>query len=679
MAGESIREWLDEVKSGFGAKFASAFEEVGIEDKSDLHDLDEEAMAALELELQAVDAKIIHLKKIKKAIEAIVAPASSARAKLETAKEHDARSAELAQHPAVVAAKERRGASAKPFAAFLSHHKLACAMEARFLKSELERVLGSEIFLDSDDLKDLRELGKHVVDSDALVLLQSSEVLLRPWCIFELCKAIDTGIPIVAVTITSKGYEFAQAGKLMLHLDTLLEVGNPGASKVLVENGIDLKVAAWKLSSTIPNVISVDFNPSGSQNNIMGSLLDLLEGLNAAHPVAIEQTFDEWLAARGDAPVSAEPHGSSKEAHGQNRSLGTPLPPEVPDLPRGYLVREAILDGIKAILFPPSAEAGAESKPLGAQPVTVVQGMGGSGKTVTAAALVFDTSVRSRFDVVCFVSFGQAPVLRDLQKVLYFQLVGRVLNSGLSSEEVLKALAEGAKGKNVLCVLDDVWTKEAFQPFSRLLDDSTSSHLVATTRVKGLVPGAAEFELGLLSPEYSVRLLLECAGEKAVEPFPQILYDAVELCGRLPLVISIAAGILEQQHGGVVDEAFIALLSEDHGEVLREGEHGDEMVSIEDRLINASLNSYTGKDKNQVEQLFLEFAIFPEDVPVPLPVFDALAPMWAGRETKRPHLKVRSWVTALVRCSLAVGSLADGVYQHGETASRLQFTLFIEV
>ena len=73
MAGESIREWLDEVKSGFGAKFASAFEEVGIEDKSDLHDLDEEAMAALELELQAVDAKIIHLKKIKKAIEAIVA------------------------------------------------------------------------------------------------------------------------------------------------------------------------------------------------------------------------------------------------------------------------------------------------------------------------------------------------------------------------------------------------------------------------------------------------------------------------------------------------------------------------------------------------------------------------------------------------------------------------------
>ena len=72
------------------------------------------------------------------------------------------------------------------------------------------------------------------------------------------------------------------------------------------------------------------------------------------------------------------------------------------------------------------------------------------------------------------------------------------------------------------------------------------------------------------------------------------------------------AGILDQQYGGVVDESFIALLSADHGEVLREGEFGDELVSIEDRLIKASLNSYTGKDKRQVEDLFLKFAVFPE-------------------------------------------------------------------
>ena len=214
----------------------------------------------------------------------------------------------------------------------------------------------------------------------------------------------------------------------------------------------------------------------------------------------------------------------------------------------------------------------------------------------------------------------------------------------------------------MLCVLDDVWTKEAHQPFSRLLDET--SRPVVTTRLKGLVLGAGEFELGLLSPDDAISLLLECAGEKTVtKPYPEIYRKAAELCGFLPLVLSIAAGILEQQ-GSVVDESFISLLSADHGEVLREGEHGDEMVSIEDRLIRSSLNSYTGKDKAQVEALFRKFAVFPEDVAVPLAVFDVLAPLWVGRDTKRPHLKLRSWVTALIRCSLATGSLSDGVGQH---------------
>ena len=70
---ESIREWLDnEVKAGYGAKFASAFEEVGVEDKSDLHDMDDGLMKTLEAELQVVDAKPMHLTKIRKATPALV-------------------------------------------------------------------------------------------------------------------------------------------------------------------------------------------------------------------------------------------------------------------------------------------------------------------------------------------------------------------------------------------------------------------------------------------------------------------------------------------------------------------------------------------------------------------------------------------------------------------------------
>ena len=59
----------------------------------------------------------------------------------------------------------------------------------------------------------------------------------------------------------------------------------------------------------------------------------------------------------------------------------------------------------------------------------------------------------------------------------------------------------------------------------------------------------------------------------------------------------------------------------------------------------------------------------PEDVAVPTSFFDVLAEtapelfgMKAG--TKRPHVKVRSWLTALKKLSLLMGSHADGFLQH---------------
>ena len=40
-------------------------------------------------------------------------------------------------------------------------------------------------FIDSDDLYDLRSLLEDVKQSGVLVLLQSSGVLTRPWCLLE--------------------------------------------------------------------------------------------------------------------------------------------------------------------------------------------------------------------------------------------------------------------------------------------------------------------------------------------------------------------------------------------------------------------------------------------------------------------------------------------------------------
>jgi len=40
--------------------------------------------------------------------------------------------------------------------------------------------------------------------SDVLVILQSSEILLRPWCLLEMVAAIDAGVPIVAINVQGK-------------------------------------------------------------------------------------------------------------------------------------------------------------------------------------------------------------------------------------------------------------------------------------------------------------------------------------------------------------------------------------------------------------------------------------------------------------------------------------------
>ena len=65
-------------------------------------------------------------------------------------------------------------------------------------------MIQKECFLDSDDLRDLRQLLVSVRNSDVLVILQSADILSRPWCILEMVAAIDAWVPIVAINVQGK-------------------------------------------------------------------------------------------------------------------------------------------------------------------------------------------------------------------------------------------------------------------------------------------------------------------------------------------------------------------------------------------------------------------------------------------------------------------------------------------
>jgi hypothetical protein len=293
--------------------------------------------------------------------------------------------------------------------------------------------------------------------------------------------------------------------------------------------------------------------------------------------------------------------------------------------------------------------------------------MGGSGKTVVAAAVCREPKVRTFFNCICFYVSSQTSDTFQALRSIYFQLTHKDLDGTANTIALASQRAkEAAIGRNVLLVIDDAWSMETVSPLL-VLDDSTASAVLVTTRVRNLVSGAVEVPLKVMQPNDAVSLIREVGHSKRSSSVPPTSEElaAAKACGYLPLVLSIAGGILSD-HGGEVDAHFVGLLKEDAGEVLREGEHGDEHVAIEDRIIGLSLSQLMGgsKDKPMVERLFAYFACFAEDVRVPGAVFDMLAPMLAGEGTKRPALKVKSWLGSLVNSTLVLGTYADGVFMH---------------
>jgi hypothetical protein len=307
----------------------------------------------------------------------------------------------------------------------------------------------------ADDLHDLRLLLDHVKRSKSLILLQSKKVLERPWVIMELYTAIRNAVPIVALTIqNSYRYDYAAAADFLYNFDKDIDIANPGAAKLLVDHGVDPVDCAYLLSETLPNIISVDFNPNGSARQIQASLADLVEAMGRATTIAPSMTKPEWVAKRNarDLPgglpgglpeakrTQQKPHSSAgptsaapaataaaaaaaaaaatahAHAHAHAHAAAAILadvPLSVPELPNAYLVREKDLRELKAALLAaggPSSAALTSTKQPRSTHRTAAHGMGGVGKTTIAAAVVQDEGIRASFDRIVWVSVGQVNI-----------------------------------------------------------------------------------------------------------------------------------------------------------------------------------------------------------------------------------------------------------------------------
>ena len=258
----------------------------------------------------------------------------------------------------------------KAFASFLSHYKLECGTEARLVQLQLRPIIeknpfeGSshEVFLDSDDLSDLRNLLQHVIQTKVLVLLQTKGVLTRPWVIMELYTAITNEVPIVALNVKNASpYDYAEAMNFLMFFDQEIDIANPGAAHLLIDMGIDPVDVAYRLSDCLPNIISTDFNPNASEKVIQASLEDLADSMRKVVPIAPSVTKEEWLEKRR----AFQPNSLLRKAHGASEgaaatssvagvtSANTALaeiPHTVPELPGAYLVRLEDISNLKKAL-----------------------------------------------------------------------------------------------------------------------------------------------------------------------------------------------------------------------------------------------------------------------------------------------------------------------------------------
>jgi WD40 repeat protein len=323
----------------------------------------------------------------------------------------------------------------------------------------------------------------------------------------------------------------------------------------------------------------------------------------------------------------------------------------VPELPTHFLPRPNDIEAIKSALL-----AGL-NKPVGVtqslpilegQAVEKVglQGMGGIGKSVLAAALARDREVRQTFpDGIYWLAIGQTPNVPNLQGQLVRQLTGAA--TGFTTEKEGKdALREALEGQLALVVLDDVWNVDHADAFSVT---APPARLLITTRNNEVLVGlgAEEHRVEVLSLSDAIKMLAEWVGEKSPDKLPPEAAEVAKECGYLPLALAMIGSMVRLNLRLTAWKDALTRLQRADLQAIKRAFPGYPYPDLL-RAIEVSIEGLESADRER----YLDLAVFPEDQPIPE---GPLAILW-----KLEELDTRACMTRLVARSLASRSELRG-------------------
>jgi len=209
---------------------------------------------------------------------------------------------------------------------------------------------------------------------------------------------------------------------------------------------------------------------------------------------------------------------------------------KIPQPPIGNVMRDEYADLRGALI-----ERG-EGPPLSTQEAAMgLIGPGGIGKSVLASVLARDVQVRAQFvDGVYWVSLGEHSSVFEAQVDLLRELNINVA-SITSVTAALNRLASVLAGKQVLLVIDDVWSRAALDAFCVT---GTGGRILYTTREEpALAPSLTLRHVGPLSQANARQLVAGVLGV-SINELPGDTDELINLTQGVPLPLALAAAAI---------------------------------------------------------------------------------------------------------------------------------------
>ncbi|HEY1011073.1 MAG TPA: family 1 glycosylhydrolase [Herpetosiphonaceae bacterium] len=254
-------------------------------------------------------------------------------------------------------------------------------------------------------------------------------------------------------------------------------------------------------------------------------------------------------------------------------------------------------------------------------PATIaVYGLGGNGKTSLANAVCHNPQIREAYaDGILWVTLGESPNVSAALAKIYAALTG-LRPTFIDEEDATHSVAVLLADRHCLLVIDDAWNSVDLQPFR--FGEAHCVQLITTRKTTILPPSAQRMVLEGMQASEALLLL----GKSLSTADPAILQPLVAAIGQWPLLLKLANGVLHQfianrnslREGSDYVRAALA----DLGPIAlddTDARRRDHAVSL---TLDASLRLLTSEQLDR----YLELAIFPDDIPIPLAVLERL---WA--------------------------------------------------